>query len=241
MKTGQEIGGEPFRVYIAHPDGVTGEAVRAMIMKLGHIVDLCVRDGKTLIRVASSKPADVMIVSRRLADMKGIDALLKIGEVCPRPSVILTEPDGVDSVQEAMRDHVMSYLVEPVTEHDLRPALYLAERRFAYLESLKSQVNELERKLEDRKVIERAKGVLMKAEGLTEPQAHRRLQELSRKRRMKLRQTAEEVLRRGGSGDSSGPDRTTMDRPPPKVGRTGTRSTGGPLAVRMPQSAEPTP
>lgn len=236
MKTEEEIGNEPFRVYIAHADATTGEAVRAMTTKIGHVVEMCVPDGETLIRVASSKPADVMIVGRKLADMRGIDALLKIGEVRPRPSVILTGPDGVDSVQEAMKDHVMSYLVEPLTEHDLRPALYLAQRRFAYLESLKSQVDELQRKLEDRKVIERAKGVIMKAENLSEPQAHRRLQELSRKRRMKLRQTAEDVLRRGGCGD-----RSITDRSPPTSGRTPTRSTAGPLAVRMPQSAESTP
>lgn len=184
----------PNLVYVAHQDDTQLERLAAILRGLNHNVGFTTDHGQTLIAKAIEEPADVMVVSERLKDMEGIEALLAIGEVKPRPSIILAAGDELDSLEDAMKDHVMSYLVEPVTQNDLKPALFLSQKRFEYLRNLEKQVGTLEERLEQRKVIERAKGMLMKQLQMDEEKAHRYLQQTARSSRTKLIDVARTIL-----------------------------------------------
>ena len=112
----------------------------------------------------------------------------------PRPSVITTTRDDVDAVTDALEDHVMAYLIEPVRPEDLRPTIHLVMARFAEFQALHEEVESLQDALRTRKTVERAKGLLMKQDGLEEAEAFRRLQKLASQKRMKLADVAEAIL-----------------------------------------------
>ena len=184
----------PYLIYVAHRDEVQREQIAAIVRSLNHNVAFTTDSGQALITKALKEPADVMVVSEKLSDMEGIEALLAIGEVEPRPSIVLAGGDELDRLEDAMKDHVMSYLVEPITENDLKPALFLAQKRFEYLRNLEEQVETLEERLEQRKIIERAKGMLMKQMQMDEEKAHRHLQQTARSSRTKLIDVARTIL-----------------------------------------------
>lgn len=184
----------PLRAYLAVRDDTERERVDAMLRAFGHQVDLSTQDGSVLIAKTLQTQPDVILVSEQLSDMAGITALLTISEHQARPSILLAQPTSdFDNLELAMQDHVMSYLIQPVSENDLRPAIPLAIKRFEYIHSLEKQVADLRDRLEQRKMIERAKGILMKSHAIDEGAAHRRLQQLARKKRQKLVDTARDI------------------------------------------------
>jgi response regulator NasT len=99
-----------------------------------------------------------------------------------------------DLVARAEADHILAYLVKPIKQPDLEPAIALAMRRFEQFQALRREAADLRQSLEDRKIIERAKGILMKRAGLDEDSAFRRLQKLSSDRNLKLVETARMIL-----------------------------------------------
>jgi response regulator NasT len=97
-------------------------------------------------------------------------------------------------IQRAEADHVMAFLVKPIKQADLEPAIAIAMRRFEQFQALQKETADLRQALEDRKVIEKAKGVLMKKAGLDENEAFRRLQRLASDRNRKLVDVAQMIL-----------------------------------------------
>ena len=102
------------------------------------------------------------------------------------------DPDLLD---RAGRDHILAYLVKPIKQADLEAAIAIAMQRFEEFQALRKEAGDLREALEDRKVIERAKGILMKKAGLDEPEAFRRLQKLSRDQNQKMVEVARMILR----------------------------------------------
>ena len=189
---------DTYRVYVAHGDEHGRSNLSNMIRRLGHDVELETLFGSELYDRAIANKADIMVVSRNLRDGDGIDTLVRIAEIRPAPSIVVAAAADTDGVEKAMQDHVMSYLVEPVGEDDLRPALYLSQKRFAYFYSLEKQVQTLEERLESRKIIERAKGILLSRGEINEQQAHRKLQSLARQRRTKIELVAQLIINQCG-------------------------------------------
>jgi len=182
------------RIYLAHGDSKTRALLKVMLQTLGHSVALDTGSGNVLMETGLSDPPDMFISSKVLTDMDGIEALIRIGEEKPRAAVIVAGSADLDDVERAMEDHVMAYLIEPVTEEDLQPAIYLAQRQFLYLESLRTKVDSLESKLHDRAIIERAKGIVMLRRKLNEMDAHKLLQDTAREQRKKLVEIAETIV-----------------------------------------------
>lgn len=188
---------KPRRIHLAHGDSVSREMIETMLKAMHHQVLLSTGSATELIERSVIGDADVIIASPHLDDMDGIDALVRIGERNPTPSIVVSRSGDIDQVERAMEDHVMAYLVEPISEDLLLPSIYLAERRFQYFEALRAKIKELETQLQDRKVIERAKGVVMELQQLSEKEAHRFMQELARRSRAKLVDIAEKIVSDG--------------------------------------------
>ena len=197
--------GGSHRVYVAHHDDRTRREIETILQRLGHQIHLSTGLAVELHARALEQPADLMVVSRVLKDRDGIETLRDIGKISPRPAIVLASSDDVTSVERAMSDHVMAYLVEPVTEVDLMPAIFLAVNRFEYYVALQNELAELQTRLESRKIIERAKGILMSQSDVDENQAHRKLQSLARSQRTKVIEVAKRIVERLSPDVSTNP------------------------------------
>ena len=159
----------------------------------------------------------------------GIAAAAQITEARIAPVVMLTAFSQRDLVERARDAGAMAYLVKPFQKRDLLPAIEMATSRFAEIRALEAEVTGLRERLEARKLIERAKGVLMTQHGLSEPEAFRWIQRAAMDNRTSMRAVAELVLS-GDAGGASGRDR--QGRHP--TGRE--RRTGGRRHLRLPMS-----
>jgi response regulator NasT len=132
--------------------------------------------------------------------------VVDLGRERPLPAVVVASDGSLQQVVKAMQDHVMAYLTEPVTPETLQAAVVVARVRFDQLRELESEVGNLRQALSDRKVIERAKGILMAQERLSEDEAYARLRSESQDRRVKIVQVAQQVVdrsERAASGQSA--------------------------------------
>src|SRR5262249_12910773 len=130
----------------------------------------------------------------RLADTNGVEASVDLNRVKPTPVVIVSAYEDAELMARYGGDHVMAYLVKPVRESDLRMAITLSVRRFERFHGLWQESTDLKQALEDRKVIERAKGILTKRLRIEEPEAFRRLQRLASNHNQKLVDVARSVI-----------------------------------------------
>ncbi len=184
-------------IHLAHGDPDSRAIIHTILDTLSHDVRLLTDSGAELIAKSIADPPELIIAAPRLADMDGIEAMIQIGKSKPTAGIVIAKSDDLDKVERALEDHVMAYLVEPITAETIQPAIFLAEGRFEHFQSLDRKIDQLETKLEDRKVIERAKGIVMQIRGLSEEEAHRYLQSCATKSRQKLVDLAQTICTAG--------------------------------------------
>lgn len=186
------------RVIIAHKDDATRQTLGVALEELGHDCFAAVSRGADLISLCRdpSQTPDVIVSGLELDDMDGVEALIRCNEVNDSqfPAIIVSPKTDLREVEHALQDHVMAYLVEPVTKKDLKPTIHLVIRRFCEFQDLKSQVHDLKQALVDRKSVERAKGILMRRSQLSEEDAYRRLQKLASSKRQRLVEVAMSII-----------------------------------------------
>jgi response regulator NasT len=153
---------------------------------LGHTVVSAARTGKELVDHCQRHKPDLIISDIKMPDMDGIDAAAAIYQSHPIPVILVSAYHDAELIGRAEADHILAYLVKPIKQADLEPAIALAMRRFAQFQDLRKETADLRQALADRKIIERAKGVLMKRAGLDEQDAFRRLQKLASEKNRKL-------------------------------------------------------
>ncbi|MEZ6046440.1 MAG: ANTAR domain-containing protein [Planctomycetaceae bacterium] len=181
-------------IYLAHGDEDNRPVVEQMLKSLHHSIPLVTDSGKKLIEACVSQRPDLLISTIKLSDMDGIEALIECSRLEPIPSIIISDTHDYDIVRKALEDHVMAYLAEPVAMSDLKPAIYLVQRRFQEFEDLRQENDELKTALESRKLVERAKGIIMKKKNLDEDAAYRELRRLSNDRRTKMAEIAKTIV-----------------------------------------------
>lgn len=137
---------------------------------------------------------DVVLMDVKLPGMDGIEAAMAINKLKPIPVILLTAKKDEETIKRAVEAGVMAYLVKPVREEDLLPAIELATTRFAEFQTVRKENIDLKETIEARKVIERAKGLLMEKEGLSERDAFSRIQKLSMDRRRSMKEIAEILI-----------------------------------------------
>ena len=161
---------------------------------VGHQVTGAAENGRELVDLCVANPPDLVITDIKMPDMDGIDAATQIYRKAAVPVILVSAYHDQDFIRRAEADHIMAYLVKPIKQSDLEPAIAIAMRRFEQFQALRKETADLKQALEDRKVIEKAKGVLMKKAGLDEHDAFRRLQRLASAKHKKLVEIARIIL-----------------------------------------------
>lgn len=171
---------------------------------LGHQVVGVARTGRELVDLCIATHPDLAITDIKMPDMDGIDAAAQIYRQEAIPVILVSAYHDPEFIRRAEADHVMAYLVKPIKQADLVPAIGIAMHRFEQFQALRKETTDLKQALEDRKVIEKAKGVLMKKAGLDEPAAFRRLQKLASDKNRKLIEIAQMILTAEEALDATG-------------------------------------
>ena len=182
------------RVLIADDESVIRMDLSEMLTEAGYEVAAAAATGEEAIAKARAERPDVAIVDIKMPGMDGIDAarVMIEDEICA--VVLLTAYGQPELVQRAREAGVFGYVTKPFEERDLLPAIEIARSRYEEVMALKGQVGNLEEAIEARKLVERAKGILMAGHGLTEREAYRRIQQESMNRRKSMREIAEAVI-----------------------------------------------
>jgi response regulator NasT len=181
------------RVLIAEDEALIRMDLREMLEEEGHEVVGEARDGAEAIALARSARPDIVFMDVKMPNVDGIAAAQAISAESIAPVVMLTAFSQASLVEEAAKAGAMGYVVKPFSRNDLVPAMQVAASRYAELAALEHQVGDLNERLETRKLLDRAKGILMAA-GLTEPEAFKRLQKLAMDKRKSLREVAEALI-----------------------------------------------
>jgi response regulator NasT len=172
--------------------------LRRMLEEAGHEV-LVAPDGRTAVRMARDLKPELAILDVKMPGFDGLEAARRIAREQPIPIVLLTAYGQPELVERAARAPVMAYLVKPVNEPELLATIEIASRRFAERLKMAEETADLRATLANRKLIERAKGLLMARDGLSEEDAHRQIQAQARHQRRMMRAVAEEILRQDKS------------------------------------------
>lgn len=185
---------QSLRIAVADDEPDMRDYFQKALTRLGHKVVAVAQDGKELLEKCRAAAPDLVITDIKMPDMDGIDAASALYREKPVPVILVSAFHDPVLIERAEGDHVLGYLVKPIKQADLAPAIALAMRRFEQFRALEREANDLRQALEDRKVIERAKGVLMKRAQLDEQDAFRRLQKLASEKSRKLVEIAQMIL-----------------------------------------------
>jgi response regulator NasT len=194
---------EPLRIAVADDEPDMRDYFAKILPRLGHRVVVVAENGAELVEHCRAVHPDLVITDIKMPDMDGIDAALQLYRDRPVPVILVSAYHDPELIRRAEADHIMGYLVKPIKQADLEPIIALTMRRFEQFEQLRQEAADLRQALEDRKLIERAKGILMKRAVLDEPTAFRRLQKTASDRNLKLVEvarmivTAEEAFQEG--------------------------------------------
>ncbi len=186
------------RVLIADDESLRVMSLREQLEKLGHRVIAEASEGRAAVNLARELRPDLAIMDIRMPEMDGIDAAEEMMSERPIPIILLTAYSERDLAERAANAHVAAYLMKPVSENDLLPAIALAISRFTEFQQLHKEVDDLRDALETRKLVERAKGILMRRLDLSEEEAFRRLQRRSQNENKKLGEIANAIITADG-------------------------------------------
>jgi AmiR/NasT family two-component response regulator len=182
------------RVIIADDESLIRMDLREMLLNLDYLVVGEVGDGRSAVNLARELKPDVVIMDIKMPDMDGIDAARILTEERIAPVILLTAYSQKDLVERAKEAGVVGYMVKPFRESDLVPAIEVALARFKEFESLHKEVDDLQLALETRKLVDRAKGILMDSQGLSEAEAFRKIQKMSMNTRKPMKEVAEAII-----------------------------------------------
>ncbi|MBP2477906.1 response regulator NasT [Crossiella equi] len=184
----------PRRVLVAEDEALIRLDLVEMLREEGYEVVGEAGDGERAVELAGELRPDLVIMDVKMPRKDGIEAAADIARERIAPVVILTAFSQRELVERARDAGAMAYLVKPFAKRDLVPAIELAVSRFAELAALENEVAGLTERLETRKAIERAKGLLMTRQGLSEPEAFRWIQRTAMDRRTTMKAVADAVL-----------------------------------------------
>ncbi|GLW63237.1 transcriptional regulator [Actinomadura rubrobrunea] len=213
---------------IAEDEALIRLDLKEMLQEDGYEVVGEAGDGEAAVRLATELRPDLVILDVKMPVLDGISAAERISAERIAPVVILTAFSQRELVQRATEAGAMAYLVKPFTKTDLAPAIEMAVSRYTELRALEAEVAGLQERLETRKIVDRAKGLLQAAHGWTEPEAFRWIQKTSMDRRLTMRAVAEAVLAGAAGGTPAKPAAGEGGAKPGPGG--GARPGGGPAA-----------
>lgn len=182
------------RVVIADDESIIRMDLREMLTSLGYLVVGEAGDGISAVNIARELRPDLVIMDIKMPDLDGIAAAKILTEEKIAPVLLLTAFSQQELIEGAKEAGVVGYVVKPFRESELQPAIEISISRFKEYRSLEKEAEGLRDTLETRKLVERAKGVLMDSQGLKEADAFRKIQKLSMNTRKSMREIAEAIL-----------------------------------------------
>ncbi len=185
---------ERTRIIIADDETLIRMDLREMLTHLGYLVVGEVGDGRSAVNLARERRPDIIIMDIKMPDMDGIEAARILTEEQIGPILLLSAYSQRDLLARAREAGVAAYLVKPFREADLAPAIEVALARFQEFRELKKQAADLKAAMETRKLVDRAKGILMDRQALTEAEAFRKIQKMSMNNRKPMRDVAEAII-----------------------------------------------
>jgi response regulator NasT len=181
------------RIAVADDDPTVCRFYQDALGRLGHEVT-AVADGRQLVDQCRASRPDLVITDIKIPEVDGLAAAAEIAQVGPVPVILVSAYHEPELVRRAGQEYIFAYLVKPITEANLVPAIGLTLQRFERYRALHKEAADLRQALEDRKLVERAKGVIMRRVGVDEPDAYRRLRRLASDRNRRLAEVAQLIL-----------------------------------------------
>ena len=191
---------EKLRILVAEDETIIRLDLVEMLTESGYEVVVQAENGAVAVELAKLHKPDLAILDVKMPEMDGITAAEQIISIAP--VLMLTAFSQRDLIERARDAGVMAYVVKPFSINDLLPAIEIAISRHRQMKSLESEVADLYDRLETRKIIDRAKGILMKAMNLSEPESFNWIQKTAMDRRISMKQVAQAVI-----SPESAPDR----------------------------------
>lgn len=182
------------RILIADDEAIIRLDLREMLIDAGHEIVGEAGNGQEAIRMAKELKPDFVIMDVKMPVIDGLTASKVIAMENIAPVLLLTAYSQQDIVDKASEAGVIAYLVKPIREEQLFPAMEIAVSRFEQMKKLNEELAKLKESLETRKLLDRAKGILMAAHGMTEQEAYRKMQQFSMAKRISLKSLAESII-----------------------------------------------
>lgn len=182
------------KVLIIDDQKIQRRILREFLELSGHEVIGEGSNGKEAIDLSKSLKPDLIIMDVKMPIMDGIEAASKINSLAPLPIILNTVKQDERTIMRAKEAGVMAYLIKPIREEELNPTIELAVSRFHEFETLRREILDLKKTLDARKVIDKAKGILMEREGISEKDAFRKIQKLSMNKRKTMKEIAEAII-----------------------------------------------
>lgn len=185
---------QKLRILLADDEALIRLDLREMLTEAGHEIVGEAANGQEAVQLAQELHPDIVIMDVKMPVMDGLTAAQQITEAEIAPVLLLTAYSQQDIVARATEAGVIAYLVKPVREQQLFPAIEVAVSRFRAWQELGREMDELKESLATRKLVDRAKGILMTAHKMTEQEAYRKMQQFSMVKRISLKKLAEEII-----------------------------------------------
>lgn len=182
------------KVLICEDDYLVSQGIKSNIESLGHDVIAVAKNGKEAIDFALEKLPELIIMDINMPIISGLIAIEKINKYINVPCIILTAYYRDTLIKKASENGALYYLIKPTTEYELNAAINIVMARYNELDNLKSELNQTKEKLEARKYIEIAKGLLMDRYGLKEREAMVKIQKLSRDKNLKIIDISKQII-----------------------------------------------
>ena len=182
------------RILVAEDEAISRMDLCEMLENLGYTVVGQAGDGVAAVNLARTLKPDLVVMDIKMPELDGISAAETLAEERTVPVLLLTAYSDREFVDRAVDAGVMGYLVKPFAEAQLKPAIEVALERWREVRQIQQDLAETKETLETRKLVERAKGVLMDSQNLKEAEAFRRIQRLSMNSRKSMREVAEAIL-----------------------------------------------
>ena len=183
-----------YRVVIGDDESIIRMDLAEMLEDAGHQVVGEAADGVEALALVRRENPDIVILDIKMPRLDGIHAARMIAHEQLAPVLLLTAYSQKDIIDKATDSGVLGYLVKPVSPTNLFPAIEVAIAQFKRQQEMNKQLDQMNEEIETRKVVERAKGLLMELDHIPEEEAYRRLQQYSMKKRISLKSVAEAVI-----------------------------------------------